>query len=85
MDPTLLDNVVKCLHLPKRGKGGGGGAIMSDYGDTTTVACYAVKHVPLPRQGYYNQTDGLWGEKEMRHQRSQGTSVPDHAKQANQK
>ena len=28
---------------------------MNDYGDAT----YAVRNVPLPRQGYYNQNDGL--------------------------
>ena len=47
MNPTLLDNVMKCLHLPNEGKGGG--VVMRDYYDTATIAFHAIKHAPLPR------------------------------------
>jgi len=51
---------------------------MSDYDDILL----AVKHVPLPRQGYYNQNDGLWGKKKGKcgiREAKEPSSVPDHA------
>ena len=65
MDPALLDNVVKCLHLPKRGerRGGGGHYERLRRYYYSCLLCRPIKHAPLPRQGYYNQNDGLREEK----------------------
>jgi hypothetical protein len=57
--PNPSEQRREVLASAKAGGKEGGGGIMSDYGDITTVARYAVKHAPLPRQEYYNQNDGL--------------------------
>ncbi len=62
MDPTLLDNVMKCLHLPKRGKRRGRG-YYERVRRYCIVASHAVKYAPLPLQGYYNQNGGLQEKK----------------------